>query len=213
MIAFSLAPALRLAVPLLCLALAGCGSSSPSNPGELTTSQKLANLFVFQSTTSPQPTARTPQTDPNWVDPGPDEEETLVCPNVIVADGGAAIRAQTGPDSGSLRHQISIVNVARECKATGRGGFTLKVGVEGRALLGPAGGAGNYSATLMTQVLRGTTVVARRSARVGATIAAGQGGADFVHVEDGIVVPAGSGDVEIIVGLGAGAATPARARR
>lgn len=201
-----------LAVPLLGLALAGCGSSSSSVPGEPTASQKLTNLFVFQSTTVPQPTSR-PQRDPNWVEPGPDEEETLFCPQVIIADGGAAIRAQSGQDSGSLRHQISILNVARECTATGRGAFTLKVGVEGRALLGPAGGAGTYSATLTTQVLRGTTVVARRSARVGATIPAGQGGADFVHVEDGIVVPAGSGDVEIIVGLGQGGATPARSRR
>jgi hypothetical protein len=211
--AFFFSRPLSLAVPLLCLGLAGCGSSAPPAPGELTTSQKMTNLFLFQSTTLPQPSGRAPERDPNWIDPPEDEDETLICPQVIVADGGAAIRAQSGPDSSSLRHQISIINVARECKGTGRGGFTLKVGVEGRALLGPAGGAGNYGATLTTQVLRGSTVVARRSARVGATIPAGQGGADFVHVEDGIVVPPGGGDVEIIVGLGQGGATPARSRR
>jgi hypothetical protein len=64
------------------------------------------------------------------------------------------------------------------------------------------------------QVLRGTTVVARRAARVGGTVAAGQGGADFSHVEEGIVVPPGRGDVEIIIGLGSGgAAAPVRSRR
>lgn len=213
MIVHSRSRTLSLAVPLLCLGLAGCGSSAPPAPGELTTSQKMTNLFIFQSTTVPQATGRPRERDPNWVDPGPEDEDTLVCPQVVIADGGAAIRAQSGQDSGSLRHQISILNVARECRATGRGGFTLKVGVEGRVLLGPAGGSGNYGATLTTQVLRGTTVVGRRSARVGATIPAGQGGADFVHVEDGIVVPAGGGDVEIIVSLGTGGATPARARR
>lgn len=185
-----------LALPLLCLGLAGCGSA-PSG-----TSTAL-NLLMFQSRTPPPPD-QLPK----------DEEEELVCPQVIVADGGAAIRAQSGPDSSSLRHQISITDVARECTPTGNGGFRLKVGVEGRVLLGPAGGAGAYGATLTTMVLRGSTVVARRSTRVGASVTAGQGGADFVHVEDGIVVPAGSGDVEIIVGLGSGgAAAPGRSRR
>ena len=191
-----------LALPFLCLGLAGCGSSSSSS-GQPGTMQTLGNVLMFQSTTPP-PADRLPKEE---------EDEQLICPEVIIADGGAAIRAQSGQDSGSLRHQISILNVARECTPTGNGGFRLKVGVEGRVLLGPAGGAGTYGATLTTVVTRGTTQIARRAARVGGTVASGQGGTDFSHVEDGIVVPAGRGDVEIIVGLGTGAATPARARR
>lgn len=165
--------------------------------------QKVANVVMFQSTTPP-PADRLPKEE---------EDEQLICPEVIIADGGAAVRAQSGQDSGGLRHQISILNVARECTPTGNGGFRLKVGVEGRVLLGPAGGAGSYGATLTTVVMRGTSQIARRAARVGGTVASGQGGVDFSHVEEGIVVPAGRGDVEIIVGLGAGGATPARARR
>jgi hypothetical protein len=195
-----------LALPFLCLGLAGCGSSSSSS-SQPSAMQKVANVVMFQSTTPPAPT---PQAREKRAE---EEEEQFVCPEVIIADGGAAVRAQGGQDSGSLRHQISILNVARECTPTGNGGFRLKVGVEGRVLLGPAGGAGSYGATLTTVVQRGTTQVARRAARVGATVASGQGGADFSHVEDGIVVPAGRGDVEIIVGLGGGAATPARSRR
>ncbi|MFA6968576.1 hypothetical protein [Bosea sp. (in: a-proteobacteria)] len=191
-----------LALPFLCLGLAGCGSSSSSS-GQPSTMQTLGNVLMFQSTTPP-PADQLP-TD--------EQEEQLICPEVIIADGGAAIRAQSGQDSGSLRHQISILNVARECTPTGNGSFRLKVGVEGRVLLGPAGGAGNYGATLTTTVTRGTTQIARRAARVGGTVASGQGGTDFSHVEDGIMVPAGRGDVEIIVGLGGGAATPARSRR
>lgn len=186
-----------LALPLLCLGLAGCGSSSSGGSTAL-------NMLMFQSATPP-PADQLPKDDDN---------QTVVCPEVIVADGGAAIRAQSGQDSSGLRYQISIVNVARECTPTGNGGFRLKVGVEGRVLLGPAGGPGSYGATLTTTVTRGTTVVARRAARVGGTIASGQGGADFTHVEDGITVPPGQSDVEIIVGLGqGGAATPARQRR
>ncbi|WP_114853062.1 hypothetical protein [Bosea caraganae] len=194
-----------LAASLLCLGLAGCGSSS-SSTGEPSAMQRTMNVLMFQSTSAP-PAEQLPKDD--------EQDTGFVCPQVIIADGGAAIRAQAGQDSAGLRHQISILNVARECTPTGPGGgFRLKVGVEGRVLLGPAGGAGAYSATLNTQVMRGTTVVARRSGRVGGSIAAGQGGTDFTYVEDGIVVPPGRGDVEIIVGLSqGGAATPARARR
>lgn len=191
-----------LALPFLCLGLAGCGSSGSSS-GQPSTLQTLGNVVMFQSTTPP-PADQLPKED---------QDEQLVCPEVIIADGGAAVRAQSGQDSGSLRHQISILNVARECTPTGNGGFRLKVGVEGRVLLGPAGGPGSYSATLTTTVSRGTTQIARRAARVGGTIASGQGGTDFSHVEDGIVVPAGRGEIEIIVGLGVGSATPARSRR
>lgn len=188
-----------LALPLLCLGLAGCNSSSSSSGGNT-----ALNMFMFQSATPP-PADQLPK----------DEDETVVvCPEVIVADGGAAIRAQSGQDAGGLHYQVSITNVARECTPTGKGGFRLKVGIEGRALLGPAGRPGSYGATLTTTVTRGTDVVARRTARVGATIPAGQSGADFTHVEDGINVPPGQGDVEIIVGLGqGGAASPARHRR
>ncbi len=113
-----------------------------------------------------------------------------------------------------MRYQISINDVARECVATGKGGgYRLKVGVQGRVLLGQAGSAGAYGATLSTTVTQGGKVVAKRASRVGASIPAGQTGADFTHVEDGIVVPPGSGDVEIIVGLGQGGAAPARQRR
>ncbi|WP_449254925.1 hypothetical protein [Bosea sp. (in: a-proteobacteria)] len=191
-----------LALPLLCLGLAGCGSSSST--GEPSAAQKFGNVLMFQSTTPPP------------VDQLPKDEDdmTVVCPEVIVADGGAALRAQSGQDSSGLRYQISITNVARECTPTGNGGFRLKVGVEGRVLLGPAGGAGSYGATLTTTVTRGTSVVARRASRVGGTIPGGQGGTDFSHVEDGIVVPPGQSDVEIIVGLGqGGAVSPARHRR
>lgn len=190
-----------LALPLLCLGLAGCGSSSST--GQPSTAQTIGNVLMFQSTKPPVADQL----------PKDDDIDPLVCPQVIVADGGAAIRAQAGQDSGGLRYQISINDVARECTPTGNGGFRLKVGVEGRVLLGPAGSPGSYGATLTTTVTRGTSVVARRSSRVGATIAGGQGSADFTHVEDGIVVPAGSGDVEIIVGLGGGGPAPARHRR
>ncbi|MBA4222374.1 MAG: hypothetical protein C0458_16715 [Methylobacterium sp.] len=194
----------RFALPAaLALTLAGCGSSGSSSTGEPSATQKLGNILMFQSTTPP-PVDQLPQ----------DDEVNFICPQVIISDGGAAIRAQAGPDSGSLRSQVSINTVARECTPVGKdGAFTLKVGVEGRILIGPAGSPGSYGATLITQVIRNNQVIARRSARVGGAIPSGQTGADFSHVESNISVPAGSGEVEIIVGLSPGGGEPARRRR
>ena len=106
-------------------------------------------------------------------------------------------------DFGTTVPAVSIVVAA----------YTLPYGLC-QVLLGPAGSPGSYGATLTTFVTRGNGVVARRSARVSATIPGGQSGADFAYVEDGITVPAGQGDVEIFVSLGhGGAAAPARHRR
>ncbi|MFN3673056.1 MAG: hypothetical protein ACK4VM_14220 [Bosea sp. (in: a-proteobacteria)] len=203
-------PRLRvLALPLLCLGLAGCGSSGSSS-GQPSAFQTISNVVMFQSTSPPVAPPRTQ----GEVAAQREEDNQLTCPEVIITDGGAALRAQSGPDSGSLRHQISILNVARECVAQGTtGSFALKVGVEGRVLLGPAGSPGSYYATMITEVKRGTTTVARRASRVGGTVGAGQGGVSFAHVEDGILVPAGRGDVEIFVDLKPGGAAPARGRR
>lgn len=202
-------PRLRvLALPLLCLGLAGCGSSgSSSQPG---TFETIGNIVMFQSTRPPV----APQRTQGEVAAQREEDNQFSCPEVVITDGGAALRAQSGPDSSSLRHQISILNVARECIRQGQSGaFALKVGVEGRVLLGPAGSAGSYYATMITEVKRGTSTVARRASRVGGTVSSGQGGASFAHVEEGIMVPAGRGDVEIFVDLKPGGAAPARSRR
>ena len=179
------------------LVLSGCGSANDSGVGST-----VGNLVMFNSTRPPAPTPR------------PAEPEDLDCPQVSIIDGGAAIRSQAGGDSGGLRYQIAINDVARECTATGSSGaYVLRVGVDGRVLAGPAGGAGSHSATLNIRVKRGTSVIAQRSVRVGGTIPSGEGGVNFSHVETGINVPAGSGEVEIEVGLGGGAAATSRRRR
>jgi hypothetical protein len=62
-------------------------------------------------------------------------------------------------------------------------------------------------------VTRSGKVVASRVARVGATIAQGQGGAEFVHVEDNIVVPAGGTEPDIEVSLDNGGTARTARRR
>lgn len=187
-----------LSVSACALALAACGRPSEGGAG-----QSALNFVMFQSTRAPDPTNPLPKND----------EVEYDCPSVTIRDGGAAMRLG-GPTNDSLRSQMSINNVARECVFTPGGGFTLKIGVDGRVLAGPAGGSGGMQASLRTVVRRGSAVVAQRASRVGAGMAPGESGANFTHIESGIVVPAGTGEVEIEIGLdGAGNAAGARRRR
>lgn len=187
----------------LALALAGC-----SSPNSGSASSTFANIVMFQSTTPPPP----PPPDPSRAD------EDIECPAVTIADSGAAIRAYGGAtgDSQGLRNQLSITDVARECSgATPSGSYSLKVGVQGRVLIGPAGSPGSYQSGLRITVRQGSKVIVNRVVRVGAVIPAGQSGADFVHVEQGIAIPPykGPGTTDVEVSLEGGGGRPARRAR
>ncbi len=150
---------------------------------------RLKNLFIYGSPSAPPP--------------GPQKPDEIDCPKVAIADGGAALRAYGGrtgvPEA--LRHQISIVDVARECLVQADGSIIVRVGVEGRALIGPAGGAGRFDAPVRIVVKSGDRVLAARAQRAAVTIPAGELQASFVVVEDRIVVPPAT-EFDIEVGLG-----------
>ena len=77
--------------------------------------------------------------------------EELQCPPVEIDEGGAAARVG-GPDNASVRYQFAISQTARECAPLPDNKFSLKVGVSGRLLIGPAGKPGAYSAPLRVTV-------------------------------------------------------------
>jgi hypothetical protein len=179
------------------MALAGCGSSG----SQATTT--LANLLAFNSPRAPAIPAQSAE---------PESDE--YCPTVDIAPDGAATRSFAGaPSNQSLRHQVSITDVARQCTSVPGGGYVLKVGVEARVLIGPAGGAGAYSAPLRVVVKRGEQVVATRQRTVSGSVPAGQTGTTVAVVEEGINVPPGDAEVKVEVGLGGGGAAPERPRR
>jgi hypothetical protein len=77
--------------------------------------------------------------------------DELQCPPVEIDEGGAAARVG-GPENATVRYQFAISNTARECAPVSTNQFTLKVGVSGRLLIGPAGKPGTYSASLRVTV-------------------------------------------------------------
>lgn len=192
-----------------CAALGGCLSFE--NDSRAST---VANIIMFQSTTPPKPSGSI--TTEGGITTLAVTNTDLTCPPVTIAGTGAAIRSyggQTG-DSQGVRNQLAINDVARECSnSKPDGSFMLKIGVQGRVMIGPAGSPGTYQANLRMVVLRSGKPVANRVVRVGATIAPGQGGADFVHVEENILVPPGTKEPDIEVSLDSGgAARPSRRR-
>ena len=83
----------------------------------------------------------------------PVASQDINCPEVDVADGGAALRVG-GPDNPSVRYQFNIGDTARECDPAGPGQAALKIGVAGEVVIGPAGAAGTFSAPLKITVSR-----------------------------------------------------------
>jgi hypothetical protein len=106
---------------------------------------------------APTPDSRSPRPQ----DPGRPEEAPLVlpkdaldidCPEIEVQDGTSAMRVG-GESNASVRYQFDITQTARVCQPAGDQ-FTIKVGVAGHLLIGPAGAPGAYSATLRVVVRR-----------------------------------------------------------
>src|SRR5215204_1719130 len=118
-------------VAAACLTMAACSSTTSSGGGG---GGSVFEAFLYGGSVPPS---------------GPGLGSDAPCPAVGVAPGGAALNSYGGGREGSaeaLRSQLSIVNLARECISRPDGSIVVKVGVEGRALIGPAGSAGRFEA-------------------------------------------------------------------
>ena len=171
----------KLALMVLALALTGCGSSSllKSSPLDLfSTSSKATN-----DTPSGGGTADISADD-------------IDCPEVQVRTGAATLMIGSKPGDGEpaaldLRYQGSIIRTARECHVNA-GMMTMKVGIEGRIITGPAGGPGNVDVPLRVAVVQeGITpkAVASKFGRETVTVNNAIDRVTFTHVESDIAFP------------------------
>jgi len=110
--------------------LSACGSMGSLDP---------ANLISSGAATQPSGPAHA-------------EAVEIDCPQIEVQDGTAAVRVG-GQTNDSVRYQFTIANTARECHVQGSQ-FSVKVGVAGHLLIGPAGTPGGYSAQLRIVIRR-----------------------------------------------------------
>ena len=177
--------------PALALLLAGCGSSSLSS--------SLSSLNIFDSDKATQSAAS---------DGSAPEPADIECPSVTVRAGASTLMigdSAKGPESDvlSLRYQGTIIRTARECNVSG-GVMTMKVGIEGRIITGPAGGPGEVNVPLRIAVVQegvNPKPIASKFARVPVTIASDNDRVTFTHVESDISfpMPVPSGDIDSYV--------------
>lgn len=136
------------------------------------------------------------------------------CPPVSMETGAAMLRSPPNADSASVRYQLSIAGVTRECVIEGDR-LNIKVEVDGAAILGPLGQAGAYSGNLriLVRKLKDDSVVSSKVYRASATVPAGAARAEFHVAGEPVVAPVLSpraqDDYEIIVGFAQGAAETA----
>lgn len=136
----------------------------------------------------------------------PDDSDPPYCPTVAVPEGGAATQAYGGRsgDSASLRHQVTLGRLARECARLQDGSISVKVGVEGHVLLGPLGKPGRFDAPVTIAIKAGDKTVTSRVHRVSVTVSPGEAQGLFSFVEDNLTVPGAlARDYDIEVRLGA----------
>lgn len=144
---------------------------------------KLGGWFGFGKSSAPPASGN---------NPGAAQE--VDCPNVAVRQGAATLAiTQPGADAGPMttRYQASLGQMARECAALG-GMMTMKVGVEGRVLVGPVGGPGQVDIPLRMAVVQegpAPKTVVSKFYKLAVAIPPGQSGVPFVHVEQDLSFP------------------------
>jgi hypothetical protein len=119
----------------------------------------------------------------------------------------------------NTRYQVTIGQTARECAALG-GVVTMRVGVQGRVLLGPAGGPGQVDVPLRLAVVQEgpePKPIVSKFARLSVAIPSGQTAVPFVHVEQDLTFPLPRGNLieayVVYVGFDPAPAKPERKQK
>lgn len=117
------------------------------------------------------------------------------CPGIDIRSGAATYAVgPKGTDDvtpTTLRYQADIAKTARECSVA-NGSMTVKVGVQGRIILGPTGGPGQIDVPMrLALVQEGVEpkTIWTKFYRIGVTIPAGQTNVPFVQIEDNMTFP------------------------
>jgi hypothetical protein len=163
----------------LALGLSGCG-------GNLLGSS--SNIFGSSKATSGEPAAGVG---------GATAASDVECPSVDIRAGAATLmigskQGETGePSALDLRYQGSIIRTARECHVNA-GTMTMKIGVEGRVITGPAGGPGSIDVPLRIAIVKEgpePKTIVSKFARIPVTINGSIDRVTFTHVDQDIAFP------------------------
>lgn len=166
-----------------CASGGGLGGGAPSdNAGAAPSglSGKIERLFAGSSAKGPQ-TAANAQPDVN-------------CPPVEVRNGAATYDIGSTADKSAmtLKYQGEFAREARDCAVVG-GNMVMNVGVQGRVIVGPAGGPGQVEMPLRIAVVEetpgGTQAIMTKFIPIPVTIAPNAGNVPFTHIEEALTFP------------------------
>ncbi len=124
------------------------------------------------------------------------------CPLIDIRQGASTLKVGTtgtvasgeSDDNGAmaLKYQGTFVRAAREC-ALVAGQLVMKVGVQGRIIVGPAGGPGQIVVPLriavVQETVKGTQPIVTKLIQIPVTIASSTDNPTFTHVEEGLSFP------------------------
>jgi hypothetical protein len=143
---------------------------------------KIANFFSSKSANAPQPVANA--------------QQDADCPYIDIRQGASTLTIPPPPIDGSneamtLKYQGTFTRAARDCKVVA-GQMMMNIGVQGRIVVGPAGGAGQVDVPLriavVTSPATGSRMITTKLVLIPVNVP-DQNGAGFTHIEDGLTFP------------------------
>jgi len=176
-------PAPAAATPVATAPPAAAQPAAAAPPPPPSFKDKITSFFSSKSATAPQPVANA--------------QADVDCPFIDIRQGASTLTIPPPlPDGGNeamtLKYQGDFVRAARECKVVGNQ-MVIKIGVQGRIIVGPAGGPGQVEVPLRIAVVTaptaGSKTIVTKLIRIPVTVAVGDGQATFTHIEDGLAFP------------------------
>jgi hypothetical protein len=165
------------------LILSGCSSASTTTDTSATAStSRFSSLFSGSATPAAQTAAGGPAFNADD------------CPSVEIRTGAGTFTVPGRPPEAAatdVRYQLTFTQLARQCTVIGAD-LVMKVGVQGRIIVGPAGGAGQVDIPLRYAVVRegvAPKTIATKFKRVAAAVPSGQPNVVFSDVEESLSFP------------------------
>jgi hypothetical protein len=168
--------------------VSGC-SSDPASPTAQSSSSSFPSLTSFGSFMSTSPPATRPATPGVWQ---PSVEED--CPTVQIRTGASTLAIamkSAQPTAQDLRYQLTFVQMARQCAIVGAD-MRMRIGVQGRAIVGPAGAPNQIEVPVRYAVVRegvAPKVVTTKLRRIPLPMPAGSSNVVFTDIEEDLSFP------------------------
>jgi hypothetical protein len=184
-------------IVLLALLLAGCGTTGISggksegttsaSSGSVPFGDRVSSLFGGGSQSSAATQASAAAATPT--------SEDFDCPRIDIRPGAATLlqnSSATDPNALGLLFQGTFVRAARECRVQAPN-VNIKIGVQGRVILGPAGRSGEFTMpvryALVQESVGSSKVMWSKLYLIQAVVPPEQSSAQFTHISEDLTIP------------------------